>query len=108
VTLSFSKLEGVINADLPFGALRNEEWWNNSKSTSQGYAWTSAGWKVQSVNLKERTVTFKKQPKEGEIVPKKRRRRRKTKTSQKPFTPVPVKPRRIREALKDANRQSYS
>jgi len=99
VTLSFSKLEGIINADLPFGALRNEEWWSDNEATAQGYAWTSAGWKIQSVDLKERTVTFKKQLKEGEVVQAKRRRRR-SKTSQKPFTPVPVKPRRIRKPSK--------
>ncbi|MFQ6068393.1 MAG: hypothetical protein ACE5KD_02505 [Candidatus Bathyarchaeia archaeon] len=91
VTLTFSKIEGIINNNLPFGALRSEEWWNNNEITSQGYAWTSAGWKVQSVDLKERTVTFRKLISE-ERSPMLRRRRRKTKTSQKAFIPVPIKP----------------
>ena len=99
VTLAFPKIEGIIKNDLPFGALRNENWWNNNETTSQGYAWTSAGWKVQSVNLKERTVTFKKLIKEGTAQLLKRKGR-KTKKAQKPFTPVPVKPRRIRRPSK--------
>ena len=99
VTLTFSKIEGIIKNDLPFGALRSEEWWNNSEKTTQGYAWTSAGWKTQNVDLKERTVTFKKLVKEGmPQVP--RRKRRKIKKAQKPFTPVPVKPRRIQKPSK--------
>lgn len=99
VTLTFSKIEGIIKKDLPFGALRNEGWWNNNETTAQGYAWTSAGWKVQSVDLKERTVTFKKQLEEGETMLKTRGRRR-TKKPQKPFTPVSVKPRRVRKPSK--------
>ncbi len=97
VTLTFSKIEGIINGDLPFGALRNKEWWNNSEASSQGYAWTSAGWRVQSVDLEERRVTLKKQSKESTKPP--RRGRTGTKV-QKPFTPVPVKPRRIRRPSK--------
>ena len=99
VTLTFPRIEGIIKSDLPFGALRNEEWWNNNETTTQGYAWTNAGWRVQSVDLKERTVTFKKQP-TPEAVQKSRRRRRRAKTPQKPFTPVPVKPYRIRTPSK--------
>ena len=99
VTLTLPIIEGIIKNGLPFGALRNESWWNNNEATSQGYAWTSAGWKVQSVDLKERTVTFKKLMKEGTTQPP-MRKRRKTKKSQKPFTPVPVKPRRTRKPSK--------
>jgi len=95
VTLTFPKIEGIIKNDLPFGALRSENWWKNNETTSQGYAWTSAGWKVQSMDLKGRTVTFKKLVQE-ETAQAPRRKRRKIKKSQKPFTPVPVKPRRIR------------
>jgi hypothetical protein len=93
VTLTFSRIEGIIKGDLPFGALRDKEWWNNNKASSQGYSWTSVGWQVQSVDLEERTVTLKKQFHEKAAVP--RRRRRKAVKAQKPFTPVPDKPRRI-------------
>lgn len=100
ITLSFSKIEGIINNNLPFGALRNEGWWNNNESSSPGQSWTSAGWKVQNVDLKERTVTFKKEV-DNEMVQWTRRRKTKaTKTSKKPFTPVPVKPRKIRKPSK--------
>lgn len=98
-TLTFSRIEGIIKNDLPFGALRSEEWWNNNDTTSQGYAWTNSGWKVQNVNLKERTVTFKKMAKEG-IVQIPRRKRRKRKITKKPFTPVPIRHRRIRKPSK--------
>ncbi len=98
VTLTFPKIEGIINNNLPLGALRSEEWWNNHKTTSQGYAWITAGWRVQSVDLKERTVTFKKAAKGGTSQTS-RRRRRKAK-AQKPFTPVPFKPRKIRKPSK--------
>jgi hypothetical protein len=91
VTLDFHKVEGIISSDLPLGALRSEEWWSNSETSAQGYAWTSAGWKVQSLDLKERTVTFKKVA-EGASRPRRRRRVK----AQKPFTPVPDKPRRMR------------
>lgn len=97
-TLSFSDIEGIIKNDLPFGALRSGEWWNNNETTSQGYAWTSTGWMVQSVDLKGRTVTFKKLLKEGEErLPRKKKRRRVKKEEQKPFTPVPVKPLKVRK-----------
>lgn len=98
-TLRFSKIEGVINDNLPFGALRSEQWWSNDKSTAQGYSWTSAGWEVQSVDLKGRTATFKKLVTEGNA-PIARRKRRKVAKAQRPFTPVPVKPRGIRKPSK--------
>ena len=93
VTLNFHTIEGIINSDLPLGALQNEAWWNNSEASAQGYAWTSAGWKVQSLDMKERTVTFKKTVTAEEASRPRRRRRAK---AQKPFTPVPDKPRRMR------------
>ena len=99
VTLKFSKIEGIIKKDLPLGALRTENWWNNDKSSSHSYAWTSVGWKVQRVSLKERTVTFKKLM-IGGALHLSNRRRRKPKKIQKPFTPIPVRPRRIRRPSK--------
>jgi len=96
--LTFAKVEGIINSDLPFGALRSEEWWNNNESTAQGYSWTSAGWVVQSVDLKGRTVTFKKLASQDEAQASKRKRRKADST--KPFIPTPVKPLRIRQPSK--------
>lgn len=92
ITLDFHTIEGIIQSDLPIGALRSEEWWNKSETTTQGYAWTNAGWKVQSIDMKERTVTFKKVAIEEPSQPRKRRKAE----AQRPFTPVPVKPYRMR------------
>ena len=100
VTLKFSKIEGIINNNLPFGALRNEGWWNNNESSSQGHSWTSAGWKVQSVDLKERTVTFKKEADKEMVQWSRVRKTRATRKVKKPFTPVPVKPRRMKKPSK--------
>jgi len=97
VTLTFPKIESIINGDLPFGALRKEKWWRSS-NTSQGHAWMSGGWKVQSVSLKERLVTFKKIAQDQAILTPRRRRRKKS--EKKTFTPVPVKPRRVRKPSK--------
>ena len=98
INLTFSKVQGIINSDLPFGALRKEEWWRNSNSTTQGRAWMSCGWKVQSVSLKDRLVTFKRIT-QGQSAPVPRRKRRK-KSEKRPFTPVPVKPRRVKRPSK--------
>ncbi len=58
VRLQFSRIEGIIGDDLPVSAIQNTRWWDNTKSTSQGKAWLSVGWKVKEVNLKEGTVVF--------------------------------------------------
>ena len=58
VRLSFAKIEGIITDNLPFGAIRSQEWWKNTSSTSQGRAWLNVGWKVQDVDLSKRMVTL--------------------------------------------------
>lgn len=58
VKLQFSRIEGIIGDDLPVSAVQNTEWWKNTKSTSQGKAWLSVGWKVKEVDLKEGAVIF--------------------------------------------------
>jgi hypothetical protein len=95
VTLPFSKIEGVINENLPFRALRDASWWDNSKATPQGQAWTGAGWRVQSVDLSARRVKFKKETEER--LPSSRKKRREPQQS---FTPVPVKARKTRRPSK--------
>jgi hypothetical protein len=98
VSLDFSKIEGIINDSLPLDALCNEGWWRNTASTSQGYAWISVGWRVNSVDCKNREVAFQKLGK-IETQPASRGRSR-SKSERKPFTPIPVKPRRKREPSK--------
>lgn len=92
-TLSFARIEGIIGDNLPFGAIRNRSWWNNTQSNAQGQAWMNAGWRVQDVNLQERTVTFKKvESAEG--------KKPRTRKLVKPFTPPPVKMRKRRKPSK--------
>ena len=57
VKLPFSRIEGIIGNDLPASAHQNAEWWKNTHSI-QGKAWLNIGWKVQQVNLDEKTVIF--------------------------------------------------
>ncbi len=95
LTLSFSEIEGIINDNLPFSAIRDAGWWDNGQATPQGKAWIGAGWNVQSVDMKGRTVRFKKNSPE-----KPQRDRRKAREMREPFTPVPVRPRKIRRPSK--------
>lgn len=98
VTLNFPQIEGTISDNLPFSAFKKAGWWNNRDTSTQGWAWSRAGWNVEDVNIQERKVTFRKQT---PLTPIKRaRRRRRRATSGKAFTPVPVKPRLVRKPTK--------
>ncbi|UCG45140.1 MAG: hypothetical protein JSV58_07170 [Candidatus Bathyarchaeota archaeon] len=57
VRLQFSRIEGIINNNLPTSA-QNKEWWDNTRDTSQGKAWLNIGWEVKAVDLKRKTVLF--------------------------------------------------
>jgi hypothetical protein len=89
--LSFAEIEGIIGDNLPFGALRNKEWWTNTFHSSQGQAWLTVGWKVQGVDLTKRVVTFVR---DAEIELKPKRRRRKRKTKEETVFELPPKPKR--------------
>jgi hypothetical protein len=56
--LPFAEIEGIIGDNLPFGAVRNSEWWANTRGSAQGRAWIDVGWKVQDVDIDQRTATF--------------------------------------------------
>jgi len=96
-TLSFANIEGIISDNLPFGAIRNQSWWSNTQSSSQGRAWMNAGWRVQDVNIQERTVTFRKVASQTRETGRKPRRTRKP---TKPFTPPSIKVRIRRKPSK--------
>lgn len=55
--LAFTEIEGMIGADLPASAHKTEQWWTTNGSV-QAQAWTSIGWSIKAVNLKEKTVIF--------------------------------------------------
>ncbi len=90
VKLQFSRVEGIIGANLPLSATRNTEWWNNAKTT-QGKAWLSIGWKVKEVNLTEGTVIFTRP---DVVKPEKKHRRKRL--SSKVVLPE-YKPRRVKK-----------
>ena len=75
-TLRFAEIDGIIGDNLPFGAVRDIEWWANSRGSAQGRAWIDVGWKVESVDLNQRTVTFVRvaepKPQEEEKKPKRK------------------------------------
>lgn len=75
VTLSFAKIEGIISDNLPFAAIRDENWWTNTTSI-HAKAWLNTGWKVENINLKDRNVTFTKIPGFKTETAKKRRKRK--------------------------------
>lgn len=85
VKLSFVKIDGIIGENLPMGAYRSEQWWNNSPAPPHAHCWLDAGWEVQEVNLREGFVVFKKV---REMIVRKRSPASEIK---KPFTPVRVK-----------------
>ena len=76
-TLTFTKIETVINNSLPASAFNKRNWWSNRDSASalQAKAWVNAGYHVEAVDLTQQTVAFRKfkagytiQKKEGAIV----------------------------------------
>lgn len=61
VTLTFTEVETLMGCSLPASALKKKNWWSNRDSPSalQAGAWVSAGYQVESVDLIQKTVTFK-------------------------------------------------
>jgi len=92
VKLQFSRIEGIIGDNLPVSAIQKTEWWRNTKSTSQGKAWLSVGWKVEKVDLKEGIVIFTRP---DVLKPEKKPRRKKL--SSKVVLPI-YKPRRVKKS----------
>jgi hypothetical protein len=59
ITMSFERVEEIIEASLPKSAHKYREWWaNDAHSHPQSKAWMSAGWKVKSVDLLGESVRF--------------------------------------------------
>jgi len=105
VKLSLAEIDGIIADNLPMGAYRDEKWWSNSPSSPHARAWLDAGWKTQTLNLREGYVVFQK----AESVQAKRMRR-KTPSSQpkKPFTPAPNRTPKKRKLSKTKAAKIYA
>jgi len=61
ITYSFATLEREIGRELPPSASHHRAWWSNT-STSHPHAqsWLSRGWRVASVSLADKEVTFER------------------------------------------------
>ncbi|MEM7794555.1 MAG: helix-turn-helix transcriptional regulator [Cyanobacteria bacterium P01_C01_bin.118] len=77
ITLTFEKVEEVLDNTLPASAFNKKNWWSNRDSDSalQAKAWVSAGYHIDTVDLTQKKVTFRQfkaeyniQKKEGAIV----------------------------------------
>jgi len=77
ITLTFAEIEALMGSSLPSSALSKKNWWSNRDSSSalQAGAWISAGYHIESVDLNQQAVTFRRfqaqyniQKKDGEIV----------------------------------------
>jgi hypothetical protein len=62
ITLSFQKIEEIINFSLPPSAYEYPAWWANEQRGRHvnAFAWLDAGWKVDTVNRKEKWVRFRR------------------------------------------------
>ena len=59
--MSFKEIEKILCFVLPRSARKYRAWWANDKSHIQAFeGWMSVGWGIESINLQEETVTFKK------------------------------------------------
>ena len=65
--MSFSQIEEISQFNLPQSAYIYRPWWANDSSHVQAQdGWLKAGWKVDSINLSSKQVTFLK--KSGNII----------------------------------------
>ena len=58
VCLTFQEIELVLGFVLPAPAYTHRAWWANSQSHSQARSWLDIGWKVSSVDIEGKSVTF--------------------------------------------------
>jgi hypothetical protein len=63
VTLTFERIEQILNTSLPLSAQEDGAWWGNQKQGThvESIPWMDAGWMVEFVDLKEKWVRFVRQ-----------------------------------------------
>jgi hypothetical protein len=63
VTLTFERIEQILNESLPLPAHEGGAWWGNQKQGThvETIAWMNAGWMVDIVDLREKWVRFVRQ-----------------------------------------------
>ena len=76
-TLTFKEVETILESSLPASAFKKKNWWSNRDSASalQAKAWVGAGYHIDTVDLMQQTVSFRKfqaeyniQKKDGAVV----------------------------------------
>ena len=72
ITLSFEQIEKIIRDKLPPAAYRHRAWWSNEKHGVHvnAHAWMDAGWKVDTVNLRDNWVRFVRIHQHTQVIPK--------------------------------------
>ena len=60
VTLRFEEIEGILNSKLPSSAYEDRRWWDHETEGNHvsARAWSNAGWKIGSLDVKEKRVKF--------------------------------------------------
>jgi hypothetical protein len=60
IHMSFQRLEEIIGSRLPPSAHYDRTWWGNTLNQTrvQAHAWLNASWRVESVDLSRKVVTF--------------------------------------------------
>jgi len=63
ITLSFTKIEAIINDKLPYSSKHYTAWWSNEQEGNHvhAHAWMNAGWKVDSVDMVREMVRMVRQ-----------------------------------------------
>jgi hypothetical protein len=56
VTLSFERIEGILNDKLPSSAYEDQRWWVKEKEGNHisARSWSNAGWKIESLDVNEK------------------------------------------------------
>lgn len=60
VTLRFEQIEKILNDKLPSSAYEDRRWWDHETEGNHvnKRAWSNAGWKIESLDVKEKRVKF--------------------------------------------------
>jgi len=58
VTLRFEQVESILNSKLPASAYEDRRWWEHEKEGNHvsARAWSTAGWKIDTVNVNKKWV----------------------------------------------------
>jgi len=60
VSLDFEQIEGILDNKLPSSAYEDQRWWVHEMEGNHinKRAWTIAGWRVKSLDVKAKMVKF--------------------------------------------------